>query len=119
MSRQIIYTAGPISTKSMNQRWEFFMVARKVAQEIWASGHVALCPHLNTLMMDDPCIPDEYFYKGDEDMIQRCCDAMVMLPGWEQSKGSKAERKLAHQLGLPVFYHDSIANMWHWLREQS
>ncbi len=58
MSRKIIYTAGPITTKSMNQRWEYFMNARRLAQEIWAAGHAALCPHLNTLMMDDPCIPE-------------------------------------------------------------
>lgn len=115
MIRKIIYTAGPITTKSMNQRWEFFMNARTIAQEIWAAGHVAICPHLNTLMMDDPCIPDENFYEGDEDIIRRCCDAMIMLPGWERSKGSLAERNLACELGLPIFYSDNIDQMWNWL----
>ena len=91
------------------------MNARALAQKIWASGHVAICPHLNTLMMDDPCIPEEYFYEGDEDIIQRCCDAIVMLPGFEKSKGSLAERELAWKLGLPVFYHDDIQMLWEYL----
>ncbi len=91
------------------------MNARTIAQEIWAAGHVAICPHLNTLMMDDPCIPDEYFYKGDEDIIRRCCDAMIMLPGYANSKGSIAERELAHRIHIPVFYHDNIGLMWNWL----
>ena len=91
------------------------MNARTVAQKIWATGHAAICPHLNTLMMDDPCIPDSTFYEGDEEMIRRCCDAMVMLPGWEYSKGSIAERKLALCMGMPVFYYDTIENLWAYL----
>lgn len=119
MIRKIIYTAGPITTKSMNQRWGYFMTARTMAQEIWTAGHVAICPHLNTLMMDDPCIPDEVFYKGDEEIIRRCVDAMVMLPGWRLSKGSVAERDLAQRLNLPVFHHDAIEQMWDWLEAQN
>lgn len=118
MSRKIIYTAGPITTPSMNERWKFHMTARDMAFKIWSTGHVALCPHLNTMFMDDPSIPSETFYKGDEALIRRCCDAMVMLPGWEYSKGSMSERQLAFNLHLPVFYHDEIDQMWDWLAQQ-
>ena len=30
------------------------------------------------------------------------CDAVAMLPDWEESKGSKIERQLALDLGIPV-----------------
>ncbi len=119
MNRKIIYTAGPITTASLNERWVFHMNARTMARDIWASGHAAICPHLNTMFMDGPDIADEVFYKGDEDIIRRCCDAMVMLPGWQKSKGSRNERQLAFNISIPVFYHDCIDQMWHWLREQS
>ena len=115
MSRKIIYTAGPITTDSLNERWEFHMTARTMARAIWHSGHAAICPHLNTMFMDAPDIPDEVFYKGDEDIIRRCCDAMVMLPGWTKSKGSIAERNLAQLLNLPVFYHDALEHLWQYL----
>jgi hypothetical protein len=70
---------------------------------------------MNTMFMDGPDIPNEVFYKGDEDIIRRCCDAMVMLPGYHKSKGSKAERNLAHKINIPVFYHDNLSQMWNWL----
>lgn len=116
MRRKIIYTAGPITTDSLDQRWEFHMTARTVARKIWASGNVAICPHLNTMFMDGPDIANEVFYKGDEAIIRRCIDAMVMLPGWGQSKGSCAERELAYKLGLPVFSYTHIDEMWAWLK---
>jgi hypothetical protein len=32
------------------------------------------------------------------------CDWMLMLPGWQRSKGAGIEHRLALDLGLPVFY---------------
>jgi deoxyuridine 5'-triphosphate nucleotidohydrolase len=32
------------------------------------------------------------------------CDAMVMLPGWEDSRGAVAERERALMLGLDIYY---------------
>lgn len=34
------------------------------------------------------------------------CDALVFLPGWEQSVGAKAERFVAEQIGLRFFHVD-------------
>lgn len=30
------------------------------------------------------------------------CDAVVLLPGWEQSRGARIERYIAEQLGMPI-----------------
>ena len=33
------------------------------------------------------------------------CDAVVLLPGWEKSRGARIERQLADGMGLQVFGH--------------
>ena len=112
---KIIYTAGPISTPSQNDRWEFHMTARRHAFEIWKRGGAALCPHLNTMLMDDPAVPTESFYQGDLEMIRRCCDGMLMLPGWRDSIGSVKEWKLAKELRIPIFFTDNLPRLWKFL----
>jgi len=112
---KVVYTAGPITTPSQNERWEFHMTARRYAFEIWKAGHCALCPHLNTMFMDDTEISSGTFYNGDLLMIERCCDAMLMLPGWRASKGSVREWELAKKLGLPIFFTDNMAELMAYL----
>lgn len=34
------------------------------------------------------------------------CDAIVMLPGWMNSRGAKVEQRLAFDLGLKAFIYD-------------
>ena len=41
--------------------------------------------------------------KRDADALCKC-DAIAMLPGWENSKGAVAERAIAMWLGLEVLY---------------
>ncbi len=31
------------------------------------------------------------------------CDAMIMLPGWEESRGARREKELAEKMHIPVF----------------
>lgn len=35
-----------------------------------------------------------------------CCDAIMLLDGWEQSKGALGELAIARWFGLRVFYQD-------------
>lgn len=39
------------------------------------------------------------------------CDALALLPGWEQSEGAKLERAFAVQNGLPIFRIDATSLM--------
>lgn len=43
---------------------------------------------------------------ADTQWIALHADAVAMLPGWENSRGAKAEKALAEALGLHVIYVD-------------
>jgi len=49
------------------------------------------------------------------EVIRRGVDGMLMLPGWCDSVGSVAERELAKELGLPVFFTDNLDKLWEFL----
>ena len=39
------------------------------------------------------------------------CDAICLLPGWEQSKGSHLELHLAHRIGLVITFYTAAGTM--------
>jgi len=77
--------------------------ARNVAIDLWERGYAVICPHLNTahFEVDCKCRYEEYLARDCE--ILKRCDAIVMLPGWKESRGANSERRLAQQLGLLIY----------------
>ena len=45
-----------------------------------------------------------HVFEEDTRWICRHATGIVLLPGWEQSKGARAEKALAEALGLRVYY---------------
>ena len=44
----------------------------------------------------------EYWYDATMRMLE-ACEALVLLPGWQGSNGSRAEFRRAHELGLKIY----------------
>jgi nucleoside 2-deoxyribosyltransferase len=36
------------------------------------------------------------------------CDSVLILPGWEESRGARVERMLAEALGIPVSEYEGV-----------
>lgn len=78
--------------------------ARRVGIQLWELGHAPLVPHLNTAHMEKDCkIGHADYLRGDFQMIARC-DGIVMLEGWEDSKGATMEHEYAKSLGMFIWY---------------
>lgn len=84
------------------------LAARRVAVQLWEAGHAVICPHLNTARMETDCsLPYEGYLKGDLQFIDRC-DAIVMLDGWQDSKGAVLEHSHAKAAGVPIYYYPDV-----------
>lgn len=105
---KVIYIAGPYRDKRgphfILQKIE---VARQLAAELWALGNCAvICPHLNTYLLDGAC-EDANFLLGDLELIRRV-DLVLVLPGWEESLGTKAEITFAEDVGKPILFTTGV-----------
>lgn len=86
-------------------------VAADIVRELNALGVFPLTPHANTAHFDD-LAPDDYYLEGTLEVLRRC-DVLFLLPGWEKSSGTKAEKAEAERLGIPIVY--SIVELKEWL----
>ena len=89
-----IYIAGPMSGHEDYNRPAF---AAK-AQELEEAGHTVFNPGAIAC--------DESNYRSllamDLQWIALHAEAICMLPGWEGSKGARAEHALAFAIGIPI-----------------
>jgi len=102
---QVAYISGPYRAKTVSGVLRNIIKAREVAIKYWKLGYAVICPHTNTAFMDGEA-PDEVWLEGDKEIIRRLTpeDAIVMMIGWEDSEGAKAELELAKELGLKIIY---------------
>lgn len=100
-SRGVIYVAGPFRGPNAWAIEQNIRRAEALALEAWQAGFAVICPHTNTRFFQGTA-PDEVWLIGDLDLVARC-DAVLMVPGWQQSCGATGERGHATTLGIPVF----------------
>jgi nucleoside 2-deoxyribosyltransferase len=98
---KLVYVAGPFRGPDHWAIAENIRNAERVALKVWRMGAAALCPHANTAHFQNAA-PDEVWLKGDLEMLARC-DALVLVPDWERSVGTRAEVEFAQSRGIPVF----------------
>lgn len=78
------------------------MKAREYALKYWKLGYAVICPHLNNMLMDGE-LPDQSWLDGDLVILSKC-EIIVMIPGWEDSEGAKAELEFAKNNNISVIY---------------
>ena len=114
MKKKVIYIAGPFRGPSAWAIAQNIRAAETHALQVWRLGAVALCPHLNTANFQG-ALPDEVWLEGDLELVKRC-DAVLLLPTWQASSGTRAERQFAINHHIPVLY--DLGEVMQWLRDQ-
>jgi Domain of unknown function (DUF4406) len=95
-----VYIAGPMTGLP-----EFnFPAFAAVARELRAQGCDVVSPHEISIQADpslahgaDAKLPYEFYLRNSPG-----CDEVVLLPGWERSKGACLEREIAQALKMTV-----------------
>ena len=104
---KVVYIAGPYRSKGgINGIAENIWNARQAAVRWIKKGYAVICPHLNTSFMDG-ALPDEVFLECGLELLNRA-DVIVVLPGWQDSEGSKAEVLRAREIGLEILFDDMV-----------
>jgi len=108
---RVVFIAGPFTAGTAWDIEQNVRCAEGCALAVARSGAMPLCPHTNTRLFHGQCT-EQFWYDGTLELLRRC-DAVLMVPGWERSKGATNERRFAEQIGLPVF--ESTADVCTWL----
>ena len=105
------YIAGPMSPYAFGidgipKDWDWNFPAFNAAAAIYrAAGHEVYNPADNGA---DANQPNEYYYRlALKQLVE--CDHIVMLPGWENSKGATLELAVADLLGMEITYLEAAS----------
>jgi hypothetical protein len=103
----VVYVAGPFGAPTpwgveLNVR-----LAEEVALKVALVGHYPLCPHAMYRNYDGTR-PYEFWIAATLELLKRC-DSVLLVDGWERSRGAIGERDYAIAHGMPV--HCSISDL--------
>ena len=97
---RLIYIAGPYTAAHPVDRHAHVERARAAARHVALAGAVPVTPHLLSVGLED--IRDEQWWADATMDVLAACDALVLLPGWQDSRGCVRELAYAEAAGLPV-----------------
>lgn len=101
-----IYVAGAYSASNVLDVLRNIGRGEKACANLFAMGYAPFCPwHDKTFVTDNPdgAFTVSQFYEYSMAWLE-VSDAVLVLPGWENSIGTKMEIQRANELGIGVYY---------------
>lgn len=98
---KLVYIAGPFRAATAWGVAENVRAAERVGLEVARVGYMPVIPHANTAHFHGEG-DDDFWIEGTPELLRRC-DAVVLVPGWERSSGTRAEITEARLRNIPVY----------------
>jgi hypothetical protein len=99
-----IYISGPYTADTTEQRDLYILRAREAAGALLRRGHWPFCPHTMTAGFEESFQDILWMTYIAADLAWvPFCHGMLMLPGWEASRGACIERERAEAMGLTIY----------------
>ena len=105
-----VYVAGPISDNDPIKIFKNEKNGIDTAAWLILRGFSVFCPHIDFLYL-----LGNHGKQISKAMLQRNsmafvadCDCMLVLPGWEDSPGTRQEMAQAEKLNIPIYFDAKI-----------
>lgn len=114
---RVVYIAGPYAGpthdgKSYYEISRNILEAREWAKRVIEAGAFPFTPHLNSYHMElDVGRSADWWREADLEILRRC-DAILLIPGWQESKGAKMEYEFALANHIPLLYSIDVLEGW-------
>jgi len=107
---KVVYVAGKFTVPTADLIEENIRRAEQVGAEVVRMGASPLIPHANTRNFVGTATP-EFWYRATLALMLKC-DAVLTVPGWEESVGAAEEVRVAVGEGIPVFHDPLSLERW-------
>lgn len=101
-----IYVAGPYSSDNVLGVLTNMREGMRKSTELLLKGYAPFCPwldyHFTLMLRGDEALTVPNYYDYSLAWLE-VSQAVLLLPGYEKSKGTLAEIKRAEELGIPIF----------------
>lgn len=108
----LVYVAGPFGSDTWHGHEKNVEAAAAYRMPLAQLGCYPVVPHCNTRNLggitgfDPDANMQEFWYQGSLELLRRC-DCIVMIPGWDKSRGAQRERAAAEGWNIAVLYAES------------
>jgi hypothetical protein len=103
--RRLVYISAPFTAGSQELVQANIERACAYGSQVRALGAVPLVPHAAVLPFPALSVKEAWGPAMQECLrMLSACDAMILCPGWEASKGCRVEYNQALAWGIPVYF---------------
>ncbi len=102
-----VYIAGPYSADNITDCLENMRNGMRMGAKVLLAGFAPWVPwhdfHHHLMLHNNESLSINDYYNFSIEWL-KVSDCILVIPGWENSKGTLAEIEIANQLNIPIYY---------------